>query len=218
MYPLILLSKQPEAVEDYLVTFKQKQGFLSAYTFEIRPLKTEITIDQIRELKKNIITATKQKRLILLYSFDNANLESQNALLKTLEEKNDSNQFVMVVKNVERVLPTIRSRSQIISLLSQESATVVQESTKELVEAILNKNTYHFMAHPSIQSITREDALQLLEEVLMYLKETYLVEKKQTAPLLKKLLEQLQLLQNNNLNPQLAIDHALLLIQKAYRS
>lgn len=214
MYPILLIAKTEEVAREFIAVFQKRHGFSAAFLFELSPLKTEITIDQIRELKKQIITTTKEKRLIILYSFDKANIEAQNALLKTLEEKNDSNQFILVVKRVEQVLPTIRSRSQIVQSTSEESAHTVRETTQILLNAIVQEKNFAFLSHASIQSITKEDAEVLLEEILIYLR-TMLPEYAQQMPqLLKKVLLLSHQLQHNNLNPQLTVDSALLVIKK----
>ena len=111
MIPLIIVSKDLEKQEKFLLDFIKENKINQYHVYKISPLKTEITIDQIREIKKQIITHSTYMRVFVCYSFDTANIEAQNAFLKTLEEKNEQNQFILFSKNIERLLPTIRSRS-----------------------------------------------------------------------------------------------------------
>ncbi|MEX2137412.1 MAG: AAA family ATPase [Chloroflexota bacterium] len=53
-----------------------------------------------------------ERRVILVEGVDRANEQTQNALLKALEEPTSRHMFVLVADEPARVLPTIRSRSQ----------------------------------------------------------------------------------------------------------
>lgn len=52
------------------------------------------------------------RRVVLIDGVDRANEQTQNALLKVLEEPTDRHTFVLVADEPQRVLPTIRSRSR----------------------------------------------------------------------------------------------------------
>jgi len=52
------------------------------------------------------------RRVVLIEQADQANEQTQNALLKTLEEPSDRHAFILVADDPSRLLPTIRSRSQ----------------------------------------------------------------------------------------------------------
>jgi DNA polymerase III delta subunit-like protein len=53
-----------------------------------------------------------ERRVILVEGVDRANEQTQNALLKALEEPTNRHMFLLVADEPMRVLPTIRSRSQ----------------------------------------------------------------------------------------------------------
>jgi len=53
-----------------------------------------------------------ERRVVLIEGVDRANEQTQNALLKALEEPTSRHMFVLVADEPTRVLPTIRSRSQ----------------------------------------------------------------------------------------------------------
>lgn len=53
-----------------------------------------------------------ERRVILIEGIDRANEQTQNALLKVLEEPSARQMFVLVADDQARVLPTIRSRAQ----------------------------------------------------------------------------------------------------------
>lgn len=79
-------------------------------------LKSELTIDQIRELNTRIShTALFPSWKIAIVEYaDTMNKHTANALLKTLEEPKGKTIIILLVSDLQRILPTIRSRSQLI--------------------------------------------------------------------------------------------------------
>jgi len=80
--------------------------------------KSEIRIEQIRELQKSLsLTPYEAKyRIALILNFQHANPNAQNALLKTLEEAPPKVILLITVDSVENLLPTISSRCEILRL------------------------------------------------------------------------------------------------------
>ena len=72
----------------------------------------QIKIEQIKNLLKfiNKTTLAKDLKLILIDNAENLNLNSSNALLKTLEEPN-FNTFFFIIHNQNKILDTIKSRT-----------------------------------------------------------------------------------------------------------
>lgn len=66
-----------------------------------------------------------ERRVILVEGVDRANEQTQNALLKALEEPTSRHMFVLVADEPTRVLPTIRSRSQSLRVGSVPRAELV---------------------------------------------------------------------------------------------
>ena len=66
-----------------------------------------------------------ERRVILVEGVDRANEQTQNALLKALEEPTSRHMFVLVADEPTRVLPTIRSRSQALRVGSVPRAELV---------------------------------------------------------------------------------------------
>ncbi|MBS1142703.1 MAG: holB [Proteobacteria bacterium] len=76
----------------------------------------QITIDQVRGLDEffNIGTHRGGLRIILVNPTEAMNRSTANSLLKTLEEPAPSTLFLMVSSEPMRLLPTIRSRCQVV--------------------------------------------------------------------------------------------------------
>lgn len=56
------------------------------------------------------------KRIVLIYPLESLREDASNTLLKSLEEPNPDTIFILVSDRLDRVLPTIRSRCQLIAL------------------------------------------------------------------------------------------------------
>lgn len=102
----------------------------------LRPDGKNIKVDQIRELIPQVYTtpAESRRRVFILDDADALNDASSNALLKTLEEPPPTSVLILVVTNPYRLLPTIRSRSQILwfsPLSMQETTELISSRLKQ---------------------------------------------------------------------------------------
>lgn len=79
-------------------------------------LKRSITIDQIRKLQAALTTrpGLSDKRAIIIDAADDLERNGANALLKSLEEPPTGTYFLLVSHASDRLLPTIRSRCQML--------------------------------------------------------------------------------------------------------
>ena len=82
------------------------------------PDKTEILVEQLRELQNSLIFKPYEARwrVAVIENAQEANASAANSFLKTLEEPAPQVVIVLTAPNPEAVLPTIRSRCQIIPL------------------------------------------------------------------------------------------------------
>ena len=78
----------------------------------------QITIDQVRALDDFLHVGTHRHgaRVVLVYPAEAMNRSTANSLLKSLEEPIASTLFILVSGEPERLLPTIRSRCQAMSI------------------------------------------------------------------------------------------------------
>ena len=78
----------------------------------------QITIAQVRALDDFLHVGTHRHglRVILIHPAEAMNRATANALLKSLEEPISSTLFLLVTNEVDRLLPTIRSRCQAVSI------------------------------------------------------------------------------------------------------
>ena len=84
----------------------------------IEPTGNSIKISQIRELQSDIIIKPHSKyKIYIINHAEKMTVESQNALLKTLEEPPEYAIIILITNNKESLLPTIKSRCEIIKFL-----------------------------------------------------------------------------------------------------
>ena len=111
-------------------------------------LKKNIGIDQIRTLQRQMSTKPSMgaRRVILIDAIDDLESAGANALLKSLEEPPVGTIFLCVSHAPDRLLPTLRSRCQILrfeplprdamtSALRQASDAANNDEIEELVDA-----------------------------------------------------------------------------------
>jgi len=81
--------------------------------FEITPQKKQISIDQIREIKRHIWQkpAKAKVKFVAVKDADMLTTEAQNALLKLLEEPPSHAVIVLATQSRQKLLSTIRSRT-----------------------------------------------------------------------------------------------------------
>ena len=88
----------------------------------------QIKIEQVRELQDFLAVGTHRggQRIVIVRPAEAMNLATANALLKSLEEPPPQTLFLLVASNYARLLPTIRSRCQVVELASPSPAEAQQ--------------------------------------------------------------------------------------------
>ncbi len=81
-------------------------------------------VDQIRDVSADayIMPTEAQRKVYVLRQADTMNPAAQNALLKLLEEPPRSASFVLAVERAESLLPTVRSRCEVIRCNTEADA------------------------------------------------------------------------------------------------
>lgn len=84
------------------------------------------TIKLVRSLKKFLSQKpfNHQNKIVIIYEAHNLNIESQNALLKSLEEPGDNNFIILTTNKESSLLTTIISRCHLIRLKNQENKEI----------------------------------------------------------------------------------------------
>lgn len=101
----------------------------------IRPENNKINKDIVLDLQETFKTKSQinDKRVYIIDGIEKMNVYAANSLLKFLEEPEEGIYAVLITSNVEKVLPTIKSRCQVI-LVNNSQIFDLSEYDDELVE------------------------------------------------------------------------------------
>ena len=97
---------------------------------------TQITVEAVKSLE-NFAAVSGHRggmRVVVIYPAEALNSIAANRLLKTLEEPTAGLLFILVAESVQRLLPTIRSRCQLIKVPPVESADALTWLENQLAE------------------------------------------------------------------------------------
>lgn len=78
--------------------------------------KREMTVDQVRDIAATapVMPNEGRRKVYVIHDADTMNVQAQNALLKLLEEPPESAAFILCAANPELLLPTVRSRCELV--------------------------------------------------------------------------------------------------------
>lgn len=221
--PILLVSNNQRQINTYITDFVEKYAILPSFIFHYKKNPTVISIEQVREIQSHMVRVFSMKRLFVLRDFETARKETQNAFLKTLEEKGDGAYFILIVPSVSSVLPTIASRCAI-----RKSKVKYEKlkSTHQKSKGVCFENDIFFAQSLSQMfaryTVTdREKAVRLCDIFLTTIRD--MMKKPQEnshlplfvlPKILKEIMKTRNLILKNNINGQIAIDHILNEIKK----
>jgi len=210
MIPILILSKDTKLIKKYIDALKVNSLF-----FEIIPSTKEFSIDDIKNLIKETKIFNPQTRIYFLENFSLSSIPAQNSFLKLLEEPPSNVQFILTADNKNNLLPTIISRVKIIKLEERKIKNVVgAQFIAPLIEDVINHVSTKIPLS-QFKITDKESARKILLDLIIYFRQKLDSDKKSPI-ILKEILRLNRLLENNNLNPQLTVDQALIFIWKKY--
>lgn len=89
-----------------------------AYDQKAKRFSASISVDEVRRLKNFLSLSAEEgsRRVVIVDSADELNVNAANALLKSLEEPPPKTLFLIIASAPGRLLPTIRSRCRLLPL------------------------------------------------------------------------------------------------------
>lgn len=196
--PKIITLNTYEDGEDSLLRVASELAIEPSYIIAVRPEKDELTVEQIHQMQKDIQVSFTKKVLVVLFGFDSSSSEVQNSLLKSLEEDSERIQFLFPVLNAERIIPTVLSRCTL---------TKIDVSVDTITKSHISDAPKAIFIYQNNTDSTKEQAV---EKIDYYLQNTSLCE----IQTLRHILFLRKLIEDNNMNPVLALDSILIFISK----
>lgn len=118
-------------------------------------------IEDARELTKLI--KLRNKGVFVIRDIDKATIPALNAFLKNLEDPGEDIRFILTTTNLQRVLPTIVSRSQVIYTINPKGKV---DNEAEIITFLRSKDTDKIKFVWSIKD--RDEALSFISRLINY--------------------------------------------------
>jgi DNA polymerase-3 subunit delta' len=155
MHAYLIISKDNNSLEREVLNITKSEKF-NLVEFPVQK------IEDARNLNSFIKFSISKKTAVLIKNFQDATEECVNAILKNLEEPQDNLIFIIHAKSENSLLPTIRSRCQII-----HTSPILDKSNLTEIEEFIKMDLIGRSDFLSRQR-KREDATTLSEKFLEY--------------------------------------------------
>lgn len=202
--------------------------------------KEIIDIKTIRSLIKDMVIrpVNNKIKIYIIHNAQNLRVEAANAMLKSLEELKSYSLIIFTVDNSGKIIPTIRSRCQIISLNTKNSnLDIDMDRLSEIFSKVLSGDLDAFYKEKDYLLSFKEDKKSLIEGLIKILSDIidskylgknlltsygYNIESLTRLSLssIERLLEKLEIILGsfrNNINFELSVENIFLNIYKEGR-
>jgi DNA polymerase-3 subunit delta' len=101
--------------------------------YEVEPVKNSIRKQQITDLQEEFSKTSVERgpKLYIIKDLETINLSAANSLLKFLEEPHDNTYAILTTQNINKILPTIISRSQIVQFKALPQKIIYNDLLEE---------------------------------------------------------------------------------------
>jgi DNA polymerase III delta prime subunit len=163
------------------------------------------TIQLVRQIKHFLSHKpfNHQNKIVIIYQSDNLNIESQNALLKTLEEPGNNNYLILSTAKPSKLLPTITSRCQSIKLKNNH------QSTKDTPLQITHQIKKDLFKSDTLSKDKKQILSYLENQLKIYQKLLLKNPNKSNSLLIQRIIKAIQMI-NSNVDPKSALDFVFL--------
>lgn len=156
MHAYLIIAKKDVSIEEEIRKRHISEGF-KLLEFPVQK------IDDARSLNAFIRLSASEKTAILIKNFQDATEECVNAILKNIEEPQTDITFIIQATSENSILPTIRSRCQIIHINTASNKDEMSEMQSFFEMNLSDKTEVLF------KNKKREEALIFSEKMIQYL-------------------------------------------------
>ena len=190
--PLLIQSEDKNSVIEYIQNTIKHISIVETNT------EGDLTIEKLRAIMRMSSMQHTHPIMCVVWGFDTATVQTQNAFLKTLEEQPPYLTYCLVCTNEQQIVQTILSRCQSIRL----KRLVTEEILDDIPKIV------RIWTHEKPKR-TREEGLTFIDSLL--LKSTYTISKNPPAAhYCKNLLTARQSIDTYNIDPITALECTLL--------
>ncbi|MCL5435146.1 MAG: hypothetical protein M1405_02040 [Patescibacteria group bacterium] len=167
MQSFLIIGKPFEKVKDYAFDFCLKNK-IDKLDISFIESEKAVGIAQVRDFQKRIFLKPfkSNQKAVILSAQNGITTESQNALLKVLEEPPENTIIVLLCESSESFLPTIISRCKIIAL-DKESFRVDLKEYEKILLSLKNAGVGEKLKLAQDNSKYKETALRFVEGLIL---------------------------------------------------
>ena len=223
MRSFVLASKNSEKAFEHILKISKKNK-IDKLDISIEFFEKQVGIEDVRNIQKKLFLKPLRgkNKAFIINAINGITIESQNALLKILEEPPLSAYIFLIVQNPNLLLPTILSRCKTV-LLEDEKEILTGKDISELEILIGNlstKDSGFKLKLAQDKAGSREEALSWIEKAILGIRKILLSKIKSDKKgdiealmrIIRKLEEGRYNLQNTNVNHRFILENILLSI------
>lgn len=135
----------------------------------IEPKGLTVKVDQVREVLDFIsLKVMGRARVVIFQEAEHLGLQAANSLLKTLEEPTEKTYFLLLTNSRESLLPTIRSRTQVLRLPSERPVDGSLQDRTQALDALIAMLSSHSVVLPELIAEVKGSAENSLQWTLWW--------------------------------------------------
>ena len=172
-----------------------------------------IGIDTIRDIKKFLQSKPYKNthQIIFIYHADLLTPQAQNSFLKTLEEPPPNTLIFLSTSNIDKLLPTVISRCQVIKTDQTPSQENIQENNfSDIFQNLKNLNNGEKVTLANQHAYPKTKAVSLCQQAIYFFKESLHKNPNQYTVSNLKLSNQTLNRIEKNVDPRLSLEYLFL--------
>ena len=129
----------------------------------------DISIESIRDAKQSLslFPYHGKYKIMIINDAHKLNISAQNALLKILEEPNLTTMIILVTHEIDRILPTVQSRSQIINFALANNEQMQKVFSQDIISLSAGRpGLANIMLENEDERIFRLEAIKDLNKII----------------------------------------------------
>ena len=148
----LIVTTDPVSAEQEALAYAKTYNPGDVFWVKKHADKKEITVDIINDMINQFnLSAVGDKKLFIVFQAELMNTSAQNKLLKTIEEATNTT-VLFLCQNLERILPTVRSRCIIKYQQVKENQTLKQMAAANPDYTAIKQAAQNFMNTTSIDT------------------------------------------------------------------
>lgn len=158
---------------------------VSSYNLHDISPDPSIGINEVRKLQEILSRKTFQggDRIIIIRDLEKATVEASNAMLKIIEETPPATYIILITNNLNRILPTVASRCQIITDKENnlQHFSFDEKKVSSLLQEILKASPGERILISQNLAKSKEETVKLLDTFTAYLRQLLYKDAKEIA-------------------------------------